>query len=82
MTRVPREKLTAWAVACLEKAGVPPEEARLVGESLVQTSAWGIDSHGILRLTHYLNRLTIGSIKAASVPVVFRTIISSSALVG
>jgi len=73
MRSVPREALAAWAIACLEKVGVPPEEAKLVGESLVQTSVWGVDSHGILRLTHYLNRLTRGSIKAASVPVVTRT---------
>jgi len=73
MQQVPRERLAAWAIACLEKVGVPEEEARLVGESLVQTSVWGIDSHGILRLTHYLRRLTIGSIKPAAVPVVMRT---------
>ncbi len=73
MPRVSKERLEAWAVACLEKAGVPPEEAQLVGASLVQTSVWGVDSHGVLRLTHYLNRLTRGSIKAAGVPVVMRT---------
>ena len=73
MVRVPQERLEAWAVACLEKVGVPHDEAQLVGGSLVQTSAWGVDSHGILRLTHYLNRLTRTSIKAASVPVVTRT---------
>ncbi|MGZ5099008.1 MAG: Ldh family oxidoreductase, partial [Usitatibacter sp.] len=73
MQRVPKERLTAWAVACLEKVGVPPPEARLVGESLVQTSVWGIDSHGVLRLTHYLKRMTLGSIKAAATPVVMRT---------
>src|SRR6202521_401444 len=73
MHRVSRQELTSWAVACLEKVGVPPPEAKLVGESLVQTSVWGIDSHGVLRLTHYLNRMTIGSIKAAAAPVVMRT---------
>lgn len=73
MERVSQERLAAWAVACLEKAGVPPPEARLVGESLVLTSVWGVDSHGVLRLTHYLRRLTIGSIKAAAAPVVMRT---------
>jgi ureidoglycolate dehydrogenase (NAD+) len=73
MQRFPRERVSAWALACLEKVGVPREEAKLVAESLVQTSVWGIDSHGILRLTHYLNRMTIGSIKAAAVPVVTRT---------
>src|SRR5438876_2224294 len=73
MVRVPRERLTAWALACLEKVGVPHDEAKLVAESLVQTSVWGIDSHGVLRLTHYLRRMTIGSIRAASTPVVLRT---------
>lgn len=73
MQRVSRERLAAWALACLEKVGVPPVEARLVADSLVQTSTWGIDSHGVLRLTHYLRRMTIGSIKAASTPVVMRT---------
>jgi ureidoglycolate dehydrogenase (NAD+) len=74
MTTVVRpQDLTRWAIESLQKAGVPPEEAKLVGESLVQTSAWGIDSHGVLRLTHYLRRLTLGSIKAAAVPVVTRT---------
>ena len=73
MERVSRERLTAWAVACLEKVGVPPPEARLVGDSLVQTSVWGVDSHGVLRLTHYLRRMTIGSISPAAAPVVMRT---------
>ncbi|HET9578537.1 MAG TPA: Ldh family oxidoreductase [Usitatibacter sp.] len=73
MQLFPRERLEAWALACLEKAGVPHDEAKLVADSLVQTSVWGIDSHGILRLTHYLRRLTLGSIKAASTPVVTRT---------
>ena len=52
---------------------MPPAEAKLVAESLVQTSVWGIDSHGVLRLTHYLRRMTIGSIRAAAAPVVMRT---------
>jgi ureidoglycolate dehydrogenase (NAD+) len=73
MESASRERLTAWAVASLERVGVPPPEARLVGESLVQTSVWGVDSHGVLRLTHYLRRMTLGSIKAAAAPVVMRT---------
>jgi len=73
MESVSRERLAAWAVASLERVGVPPPEARLVGESLVQTSLWGVDSHGVLRLTHYLRRMTFGSIKAAAAPVVMHT---------
>src|SRR3954453_20826016 len=73
MQRVSREQLEAWALACLQKAGVPHDEAKLVADSLVQTSVWGVDSHGVLRLTHYLRRLTLGSIKGAAVPVLTRT---------
>ena len=73
MTLLPRERLTRWALAALARVGVPPEEARLVAESLVQTSIWGVDSHGILRLTHYLRRMRLGSVKPAAVPIVTRT---------
>src|SRR6202158_498554 len=68
-----QERLNAWGLACLGKVGVPPEEAKLVPASLAQPSIGGIDSHGVLRLTHYLRRLTLGSIKPAAVPVVTRT---------
>lgn len=54
--------LVAWAAACLSKVGVPEEHARLVATALVQTSLWGIDSHGIARLGHYLARIRAGSI--------------------
>ena len=73
MVKLRHERLTAWALACLKAAGVPEADARLVAESLVQTSLWGVDSHGILRLTHYINRMRIGSIRAAASPVVQQT---------
>ena len=73
MERVPPAALSAWARDCLERVGVPAPEAKLVADCLVQTSVWGVDSHGVLRLTHYLRRMTLGSVKAASTPVVMRT---------
>lgn len=42
---------------------MPSGDAGLLAESLVQTSLWGIDSHGIGRLPHYFERLTRASIK-------------------
>lgn len=56
--------LRAWAAACLRALDVPDEDGRCLADSLVQTSLWGIDSHGIARLPHYLNRLSHGSIRA------------------
>jgi ureidoglycolate dehydrogenase (NAD+) len=60
---VAAEDLLRWAAAQLEDCGVPPEDARTVAGGLVQTSLWGIDSHGIARLPHYLRRLRAGSIE-------------------
>jgi ureidoglycolate dehydrogenase (NAD+) len=62
---IPAEKLCPWATRQLQDCGVPEPDARLVAESLVQTSLWGIDSHGIARLAHYLRRLRAGSIEPA-----------------
>jgi len=39
----------------------------LVARGLVQTSLWGIDSHGIALLPHYLRRLQAGSIQSKPV---------------
>jgi ureidoglycolate dehydrogenase (NAD+) len=71
--RVAHGPLAEWAAACLRAAGVPASDAKVVASCLVQTSLWGIDSHGVLRLTHYLTRLTLGSIVAAARPVVTKT---------
>ena len=61
---VPHESVAAWACRCLEKLGMTPADAGQLADSLVQTSLWGIDSHGIARLPHYMERLARGSIKA------------------
>ncbi|ARP79899.1 malate dehydrogenase [Bordetella genomosp. 8] len=67
------DALIEWGAACLRAHDVPPEDALLVTRSLVQTSLWGIDSHGIARLPHYLNRLAHGSILARPDIAVRRT---------
>jgi ureidoglycolate dehydrogenase (NAD+) len=71
--RVAHGPLAEWARACLGAVGVPGDDARTVADCLVQTSLWGVDSHGVLRLTHYLTRLTNGSIVADAKPVITRT---------
>lgn len=57
-------EVTRWSQEALAQLGVPSQQASLVANSLVQTSLWGIDSHGIARLPHYLSRLKNGTIKA------------------
>ncbi|KAG0949125.1 hypothetical protein G6F31_013962 [Rhizopus arrhizus] len=53
-----------WGQDCLRAQGFTDEDARCLAESLAQTSLWGIDSHGIARLPHYLNRVAHGAILA------------------
>ena len=45
-------------------AGLPVEDARLVAESLVAADLRGVDSHGVVRLPIYVERLTRGAIAA------------------
>ncbi|MFY0626755.1 MAG: Ldh family oxidoreductase [Reichenbachiella sp.] len=59
---VDHNALLNWAKACLMKVGVSDKDAQFVAYSLVQTSLWGIDSHGIARLPHYLSRIEAGSL--------------------
>jgi ureidoglycolate dehydrogenase (NAD+) len=59
---VPAPDLAAWITSALAAAGVPGDAAAQTARMLVQTSLWGIDSHGVARATHYLNRITQGSI--------------------
>ncbi|MCX6065056.1 MAG: Ldh family oxidoreductase [Chloroflexi bacterium] len=58
------QAIRTWAFACLQSVGVPEDQAEIVSDALIQTSLWGIDSHGIARLPHYLARIQAGSIEA------------------
>ena len=71
--RVPASSLITWATECLLALDVPNADAHCLTESLVQTSLWGVDSHGIARLPHYMERLSRGSIKAQPEIVVKET---------
>jgi len=64
---VPAEALITWAGACLRAVQMPDDDAQELAAALVQTNLWGIDSHGIARLTHYLERMRRGSILAQPV---------------
>ena len=59
---ISRDSLLEWAIKCLKSFGFSDSDAKFVSDSLIQTSLWGIDSHGIARLPHYLNRIESGSL--------------------
>ena len=51
------EKLIDFATAVYAGQGMPAADARLVADTLVQADLWGHQSHGVLRLGWYLDRL-------------------------
>jgi ureidoglycolate dehydrogenase (NAD+) len=64
---LPAEALQSWAQAAFTATGLSAAHASTCASHLVQTSLWGIDSHGIARIPHYLERLSRGSIIAQPV---------------
>jgi LDH2 family malate/lactate/ureidoglycolate dehydrogenase len=54
--------------ATTEAHGVPPEDARLLADTLVTAELWGHPSHGMLRLPWYLARIRSGATAARAAP--------------
>ena len=50
-------RLMAFATAVYAGQGVPEADARLIADTLVQADLWGHQSHGVLRLGWYLDRM-------------------------
>lgn len=57
--RIDATRLIDFATAVYASAGMPEADARLVADTLVQADLWGHQSHGVLRLGWYLDRLGI-----------------------
>lgn len=55
--RIPPDRLIEFATAVYESAGMPRDDAHLIADTLVQADLWGHQSHGVLRLGWYLDRL-------------------------
>lgn len=56
-TPVDPVRLIEFATAVYAGQGVPEKDARLIADTLVQADLWGHQSHGVLRLGWYLDRL-------------------------
>jgi LDH2 family malate/lactate/ureidoglycolate dehydrogenase len=66
--RIPARQLRSFTAAVLVAVGVPGEDARLVADSLVAADLWGHQSHGVLRLSWYVNRIRAGVMAAVTTP--------------
>jgi len=60
---VPAGKLLAFCSACFEKLGLTRQNARLTAENLVFANLRGVDSHGVIRMKIYVDRLRAGGFK-------------------
>lgn len=66
MPKLPAPQLTDFAADIIAAAGVSPDESRLVAESLVGANLCGHDSHGVMRVPFYLDRLAAGDVVAGA----------------
>lgn len=66
--RVDAGRLIDFGAAVYAGAGVPAADARLLADTLVQADLWGHQSHGVLRLGWYLERLQNGVMKPVTQP--------------
>src|SRR4051812_30443029 len=62
-TKVPAPQLLKFCIDSFEKCGLPAEDARLVAENLIFSNLRGVDSHGVIRLKVYCDRLRAGGFK-------------------
>ena len=66
--RVDADRLRDFATAVYAAHGMPDADARLVADTLVQADLWGHQSHGVLRLGWYLDRLRNGVMQPVTRP--------------
>ena len=62
MPRIPAEALEAQALRALRAAGVSREEARTVARHCVAANLAGHDSHGVINVPLYIERIGKGHI--------------------
>jgi LDH2 family malate/lactate/ureidoglycolate dehydrogenase len=67
------DELRALMSAILEGAGTDPDTAKLVGDSLVDANLAGHDSHGVIRVLHYVEMARAGKVDPKAVPTVLGT---------
>jgi LDH2 family malate/lactate/ureidoglycolate dehydrogenase len=68
VNRVDADGLRDFASAVYEHAGMPQADAALVADTLVQADLWGHQSHGVLRLGWYFDRVRNGVMQPRTEP--------------
>jgi LDH2 family malate/lactate/ureidoglycolate dehydrogenase len=65
---VDAKQVATFATAVLQAVGVPAADAELVADSLLVADLWGHQSHGVMRLSWYVNRIRAGVMKPVTTP--------------
>jgi len=66
--RIDPEALIEFAAAVYASVGIPEADARFVADTLVQADLWGHQSHGVLRLGWYFDRVRNGVMSPVTAP--------------
>ena len=61
--RIGVDKLSKFVIEVLGTLGVSEEDSTVVADCLLTANLSGVDSHGVVRLAHYLRRLENGTIQ-------------------
>ncbi len=61
MVSVDHDELRGYVAALLAGAGMTPPDAKQMADCLVESNLWGVDSHGVLRVPIYVERLRSGA---------------------
>jgi LDH2 family malate/lactate/ureidoglycolate dehydrogenase len=67
-TKVSSETLRTFCIACFEKLGLAPTDAKLTADNLIFANLRGVDSHGVIRLKIYADRLRAGGFRREARP--------------
>lgn len=70
VSKVSAAALQTFCSECFQKVGVSPEHARITSENLIFANLRGVDSHGVIRMKIYTDRLAAGGIDARARPEV------------
>ena len=81
-TVIASSELTALATGIFVRFGAPPSTAEVVAASLVESSLLGHDSHGILRIARYVDKIREGTLDPAALPRVLRRLGGSAVVDG
>ncbi|MEO2003496.1 MAG: Ldh family oxidoreductase, partial [Candidatus Poribacteria bacterium] len=71
-TRVPADQLAEVTSACFRACGMSVPDADYLADTLVDADLEGVHSHGVVRVSDYVAKLTTGGVDPRGVPTIAR----------